>query len=93
MITIFVSMVKYWLIAEFINWISYLFIYIKIIGPKFLKFKENDTIKIIERIDRLNKNEIEHVISGCIVYNKLTHSDVDHDNFNIKNMSKVEIIN
>jgi pimeloyl-ACP methyl ester carboxylesterase len=93
MILIFVKIIKYWLIAEFINWITYLFLYVKIISPKFLKYKENDTIKIIERIDRLNKNEIEHIISGCVVYNKLTHSDIDYNNFDISKMSKIEIIN
>lgn len=93
MISIFIKIIKYWLIAEFVNWLSYLFIYIKIISPRFLKYKETDTIKIIERIDRLNKNEIEHIISGCVVYNKLLHSNIDYNNFNIRNMSKIEIIN
>lgn len=93
MIYVFMKIIKYWLFAEFINWMSYLFIYIKIISPRFLKFKENDTIKIIERIDRLDKNEIEHIICGCVVYNKLTHSNIDYNNFSISDMSKMEIIN
>jgi len=67
--------------------------YIKIIGPKFLKYKENDTIKIIERIDKLNKSEIEHIISGCVIYDKILHSDIDYNTFEIKKMSKIEIIN
>lgn len=93
MITIFIKIIKYWLIGELVNWITYLFIYIKIISPRFLKFKKYDTIKIIERIDKLNKNEIEHIISGCVTYNKITHTYIDHNDFNIKNMSKIEIIN
>ena len=93
MISVLMIIIKYWLISEFVNWINYLFIYIKIISPRFLKFKENDTIKIIERIDRLNKNEIEHIICGCVVYNKLTHSNIDHNNFSINDMSKIEIVN
>ncbi len=90
---LFFKILKYWLIFELINWFRYLFMYIKIISPKFLKFKENDTIKIIERIDKLNKNEIEHIIAGCIIYNKITHSNIDYVNFNISEMSNVEIIN
>lgn len=93
MLNIFFVILKYWLIAEFFNWMSYLFIYIKIISPKFLKYKENDTIKIIERIDKLNKNEIEHIIAGCVIYDKIIHSDIDYNNFNISKMSKIEIIN
>ena len=90
---IFLRIIKYWLIIEFINWITYLFMYVKIISPKFLKFKENDTIKIIERIDKLNKNEIEHIIAGCVIYDKLSHSNIDYNNFDISKMSKIEIIN
>lgn len=90
---IFFKIVKYWLILELINWITYLFMYIKIISPKFLKFKENDTIKIIERIDKLNKNEIEHIIAGCVIYDKISHSNIDYNSFDISKMSKIEIIN
>ena len=93
MILVFMRIIKYWLIAELVNWLTYVFIYVKIISPRFLKYKENDTVKIIERVDRLNKNEIEHIISGCVVYNKSTHSNIDYNNFNIRNMSKMEIIN
>ena len=93
MILILVKIIKYWLIAEFINWLTYLFVYIKIINPKFLKFKKNDTIKIIERIDKLNKSEIEHIIAGCVIYDKITHTTIDHNNFDISKMSKIEMIN
>lgn len=93
MINLILKFIKYWLIVELINWLSYLFVYVKIISPKFLKYKENDTIKIIERIDKLTKNELEHIISGCIVYNKITHSNIDYRTFDIKTLSKIEIIN
>jgi p-aminobenzoyl-glutamate transporter AbgT len=58
MIILLIKFLKYWLFFEIINWITYLFIYIKIISPRFLKYKESDTLKIIERIDKLNKSEI-----------------------------------
>ena len=93
MILLFLKIFKYWLIFELINWFTYLFMYIKIISPKFLKYKENDTIKIIERIDKLNKNEIEHIIGGCVIYDKISHSNIDYNNYEISKMSKIEIIN
>lgn len=93
MILFIFRIIKYWFIIELINWFTYLFMYIKIISPKFLKYKENDTNKIIERIDKLNKNEIEHIIGGCVIYDKLLHSNIDYTTFDIKKMSKIEIIN
>ena len=84
---------KIWLLLEFFNWIMYLLIYINIISPKFMKFKEIDTINIIERIDKLTKEEIEYVIGGCVVYNKISHSDININELEIKKMSKMEIIN
>lgn len=88
-----ISCLKIWLLIEIINWIGYLFIYINIIEPKFTKFKQIDTLKIINRLDKLNKDEIKHIITGCVVYNKITHLDIEINNFNIKNMTKIEIIN
>lgn len=93
MILLFFKLLKYWMVLELFNWLSYLFMYIKIISPKFMRFKENDTIKIIERIDKLNKSEIEHIIGGCVIYDKITHQNIDYTNFNISEMSKIEIIN
>ena len=93
MILLIFKILKYWLILEFINWITYLLMYINIISPKFLKYKENDTMKIVERIDKLNKSEIEHIIGGCVIYDKITHSNIDYNNFDISKMSKIEIIN
>lgn len=89
----FFIFLKIWILIEFINWFTYLFIYINIISPKFMKFKEVDTIKIIERVDKLSKEEIEHIIGGCIIYDKISHSDVDVSKLVIKNLSKIEIIN
>lgn len=93
MLAFVIETIKYFLIIEFINWLSYLFIYIQILSPKFLKYSDIDTIKIIKSIEQLNKNEIEYVIEGCIFYNKETHSNIEYDNFNIDKMSKIEIIN
>ena len=58
-----------------------------------MKYKEADTIKIIERIDKLSKEELEYVIGGCVVYNKINHTNIDLLNFEIKSMSKIEMIN
>ena len=84
---------KLWLVLEFINWFTYLLIYINIISPKFMKFKEVDTHNIIDRIDKLTKEELKYVIGGCIIYNKISHSDVDISKLDIKSISKIEIIN
>ena len=85
--------IKIWLWIELINWLTYLFIYINIISPKFMKYKEVDTIKIIEKLDKLNKDEIEYIIKGCIVYDKISHSDIDILKLDTSKLSKIEIIN
>ena len=84
---------KIWLFLELLNWFAYLFIYINIISPKFMKYKEIDKKKIIERLDKLSKNELEYMIRSCVIYNKLTHSNVDRASFDIKNLSLLEITN
>jgi len=84
---------KLWLVLEFLNWIAYLFIYINIISPKFMEFKEADTQNIIGRIDKLTKEEIEYVVGGCVIYDKILHCDVNASQLKIKNLSKMEIIN
>jgi pimeloyl-ACP methyl ester carboxylesterase len=89
----FFIFIKLWLFIEFINWFAYLFIYINIISPKFMKFKEVDTLKIIERFDKLNKEELEHIIGGCVIYNKISHENVDVPRLDIKSLSKIEMIN
>jgi hypothetical protein len=65
----------------------------KIINPIFLCLNKQDINKIINRIDKLNKNEIEHIIKGSIVYDKQTHVIINSDDLDIKNLSKKEIIN
>jgi hypothetical protein len=82
-----------WSIMELINWIIYLYMYMKIINPIFLCLNKQDINKIINRIDKLNKNEIEHIIKGSIVYDKQTHVIINSDDLDIKNLSKKEIIN
>ncbi len=82
-----------WSIMELINWMIYLYMYMKIINPIFLCLNKQDINKIINRIDKLNKNEIEHVIKGSIMYDKQTHAIINPDDLNIKKLSKKEIIN
>lgn len=82
-----------WSIMELINWMIYLYMYMKIINPIFLCLNKQDINKIINRIDKLNKNEIEHIIKGSIVYDKQTHVIINPDDLDIKNLSKKEIIN
>ena len=89
----FIIFSKIWLFLELINWIYHLIIYINIISPKFMKFKEIDTIKIIKKFNKLKKDEIIHIIKGCIVYDKITHTNIDISELNIENLSKTEMIN
>lgn len=89
----FIFFIKIWLMFEILNWMTYLYIYTNIISPKFMKYKEADTTNIIKRIDRLEKDEIEHVIGGCIVYDKINHTSVDNTKLEINKLSKLEIIN
>ena len=89
----FIFVVKIWLFFELINWINYLLMYINIISPKFKRFKDGDTLNIINRLDKLTKEEIEYVIAGCIVYDKITHYDKTISVEEIRNMTKTEIIN
>jgi len=84
---------KIWLILELVNWISYLIIYINIVNPKYMEFKEIDTQNIINRVDKLKKEELKHIIGGCIIYNKITHSEVNIEKLQIENLTKIEIIN
>jgi pimeloyl-ACP methyl ester carboxylesterase len=58
-----------------------------------MKYKEVDTIKIIEKIDKLSKEEIEYVIGGCVVYDKISHCYVNITKLDISKLSKIEIIN
>lgn len=88
----FLYWLKYWLFAELINWFKYLYIYVNLIEPKFQKFKSIDTIKIINRIEKLTKDEIEYVIAGCVVYDKETHTNITISPEQIKTMSRTEII-
>ena len=67
--------------------------YMKIINPIYLCLNKNDINKIINRIDKLNGREIEHIIKGSILYDKQTHEKINPDKFDIKNLSKKEIIN
>lgn len=80
-------------IMELINWVIYLYMYMKIINPIFLYLNKHDINKIINRVDKLNSNEIEHIIKGSILYDKQTHEKINPTEFDIKNLSRREIIN
>ncbi len=58
----FSILLRFWLFLELVNWIVYLVIYINILTPRYLYLKNKDTEKIIKRIDKLSKNELEFVI-------------------------------
>ena len=36
---------------------------------------------------------MEHIIVGCVTYDKISHSNIDYQKFDMKKMSKIEIIN
>jgi hypothetical protein len=81
------------MILETINWFIYLFVYINITNPRFLYYKNKDTEKIINRIHKLTKLEIEYVIKGCILYDKSTHKPINPDELLLSELSRLEIIN
>lgn len=84
---------KYWSILELINWFIYLYIYINLISPKFMYYKNKDTEKIIQRINKLSKTELEYILKGSIAYDKINHLSIDTLNFNLEDLSKKEVIN
>jgi hypothetical protein len=73
------GLIRYWLLFELINWFIYLVIYINILTPRYLYLKNKDTEKIIKRIDKLSKNELEYAIKGCIIYNKNKHESIQDE--------------
>jgi hypothetical protein len=80
-----------WFLLESINWIIYLVMYMKIINPNSLYYNKDDINKVIKKIDKLNKYEIEHIIKGSIIYDKYNHKKIDPSNFDIKDLSKKEV--
>lgn len=82
-----------WSLLELINWFIYLYIYIKIISPKAKYFKKKDVENIIKRVDKLSQLEIEYIIKGCVIYDKYNHTEILFEKFDIKDMTKKEIIN
>ncbi len=90
----FLIFTRFWLILELINWMVYLIIYINILTPRYLYLKNKDTEKIIKRIDKLSKNELEFVIKGCIIYNKNKHQSIqDESSIDINEITITEITN
>lgn len=80
-----------YLFFEFINWLIHWINYIKIINPMDFFYKKDALKKIIKRIHYLSKEEIEYIIKHSILYNKITHSPIDIDNFDIKTLTRMEI--
>jgi hypothetical protein len=80
-------------IFELINWFIYLFNYINILNPRFLYFKNKDTQKIIKRIDKLSNIEIEYLIKGSIVYDKINHKYVNSEDIDITKLTIKEMTN
>lgn len=76
---------------EFINWIYYLFIYSRIIAPRFTKFKNTDIENIIKRIDKLKVSEIEYILNGCIESYKIPSNNI-RDKLDIYKLSRNEVI-
>ncbi len=70
------QLIRGWLLLELLNWLIYLIIYINILTPRYLFLKNQDTDKIIKRIDKLSVTDLEYIIKGCIIYNKENHVDV-----------------
>lgn len=90
----FLIFTRFWLILELVNWIVYLIIYINILTPRYLYLKNKDTEKIIKRIDKLSKSELEFVIKGCIIYNKNKHQSIqDESSIDIHDITTTEITN
>ncbi len=83
---------KYWMLIELFNWFIYLYIYINIITPRFLYYKNKDTEKIINRIDKLTKEEVEYVLKGCILYDKNSHNKIFPPNIDLKELSKNDLV-
>lgn len=80
-----------WLSLELINWLLYLFMYTKIINPNLLYFSKQEIDKVIKKIDNFDKHELEHMIKGCIVYDKQNHKQIDYENLDVRDLSKKEI--
>ncbi len=90
----FSVLIRFWLFLEFVNWIVYLVIYINILTPRYLYLKNKDTEKIIKRIDKLSKNELEFVIKGSIIYDKNKHENIQNESFiDISGITIKEITN
>ena len=73
-----------YLFFEFINWLIHFFNYIQIIYPTDFFNKKDVIKKIIKRIHYLSKEEIEYIIKYSILYNKMKHTQIVIDNFDIK---------
>ena len=86
------TILNIWSICELINWFVYLYMYLKIINPRVRKYHESDTENIINRVDKLSKKEIEYIIKGCIKYDKVYHKKIDITTFDIKDLSRKEMI-
>ncbi|AYV80010.1 MAG: alpha/beta hydrolase fold [Gaeavirus sp.] len=80
-----------YIILEIINWFKQLIMYINIIAPIPLKYSNSDITKIIDEMLKLDNKDLEYLIKGYILYDKLNHTKPDLNTFNIKDMSRTEI--
>lgn len=76
---------------ELINWIYYLYIYSRIIAPRFTKFKNTDIENIIKRINKLKVSEIEYILNGCIESYKIPSNNI-REKLDIYKLSRNEVI-
>lgn len=81
-----------WIFFELINWIIYLYMYIKIINPSTLYLNKQDVNKVVNKLDKLDKFDLEHIIKGSIVYDKSNHKSIDYESFDITKLTKKEIM-
>lgn len=81
-----------WIFLELINWIMYLYRYLKIINPTTLYLNKKDIDKVVNKVDKLEKFDLEHLIKGSIAYDKNNHEIINCETFEIRNLTKKEII-
>jgi hypothetical protein len=89
----YVQFISYlWIFLEFINWTMYLYRYLKIINPTTLYLNKCDIDKVVNKIDKLENYDLEHLLKGSIVYDKLNHKNINYETFDIKDLTKKEVI-
>jgi hypothetical protein len=83
---------NFWILCELINWIAYLYMYIKIINPSTLYLKKEDINKVVNKMDKLDNFDLEHIIKGSILYDKTNHKSINYETFDIRDLTRKEIM-